>query len=307
MMEEHQPTAEFVDHLEWQLRTSLARGSRFSVPVRSTKGGKMKIAALVLVSALFGAGGVVANDELQEARAQEVLVARVQADIELASLELQINMQQLQEVEERYSAGIVGEEELRFARVGSREAETRLASLQLDLEEIQATGKAPNSALSAPKIRGRDYVSERLALQESVASERYSLAQLRLSRAQQLLEIGAVSAEEHSQALVALLEAKFELERNRERMQARQGVTDGLIGEDEAERQIEIFETEKRIELLRVGLQEAAISLQRVDDLVKAGAAHESKRQKVQLQVLRKDRELEFLEMKLAGLRGGEI
>ncbi|MGD8360410.1 MAG: hypothetical protein PVJ04_03190, partial [Gemmatimonadota bacterium] len=62
MSQNHQPDPEFVSHLEWQVRTALRREERFAQPVQSRSGGRMKIVTLVLVSALFGAGGVVVKD-----------------------------------------------------------------------------------------------------------------------------------------------------------------------------------------------------------------------------------------------------
>jgi len=306
-MDEHQPRPEFVNHLEWQLRTSLARENRFSDPIQSKTGGRMKLAALVLISALLGAGGVVANDELQEAKAQEVLVARVQADIELASLRLEIMRQQLEETENRYNAGVVGEEALLAARIATQEAETRVEGLMLDLDEIQASGKAPNPDLSAPLVGGRDFVSSRLFLEESLASERFSLAQLRFSRVEELLEVGAVGTEAHFQALLALREAEYELERIVERLDVRQSVVGGLMEGREAERHLEIFETEKRFDLLQVGYQNAMLRFQRMADLVDAGAAQEFELYKAQLQLKELETEMWFLEMRLTALRGGGI
>ncbi|MGD2121146.1 MAG: hypothetical protein PVJ76_05350 [Gemmatimonadota bacterium] len=308
MMEEHQPRPEFVDYLEWQLRTSLARENRFSDPIPTKTGGRMKLTALVLLSALLGAGGVVANDELQEARAQEVLVARVQADIELASLELQILKQQLQETEDRYSAGVVGEEALLAARIETEEAEMRLESLFLDLDEIQASGKAPNTELSAPLVGGRDFVTSRLALQESLAEERSQLARFRLSRVEELLDVGAVSTEEQLQALLAAEEAELEVKRLIERLDMRKRIVEGDMEEGDAERRLEVFETEKRLDLLQnVGYGNAQYRFQRVADLVEAGVAQESELQRARLQLLELETEMEFLERKLRALRGGEV
>lgn len=299
MNDKHQPSPEFVSNLEWQVRSALQRTDRFSEPVRPNRGGTMKIVTLVLVSALLGAGGVVVKDEVQEARAQELLVAKTEAEIELAQLELEIMMSQLQEVERQYQAGTVGEEAVLMARTALQQAERRLASLRLDLEEIRESGKEPQDEISSPLVDGRDFVTERLELEEAVAGAALQVAQFRLARVQDLRNAGAVSQMEVTQGLLALQEAEAYLEELRNRMEAREAFLEGSLSAEEARKRFEIFETENQIQLMRAALDEGMIRYQEMEEQVERGLIPESELQKMRLQVMQLETQLEFLQMKL--------
>lgn len=299
---EHRPRPEFVTHLEWQLRTALQRTDRFSQPVRSNRGGTMKMITLVLVSALLGAGGVVVKDEVQEARAQELLMAKTAAELELAQLELEIMMSQLQEVERQYQSGAVGEEALLMARTSLQQTESRLSSLRLDLEEVRETGKEPQDEISSPLVGNRDFVTERLELQEDLAEASLQVAQLRLSRLQDLRDSGAVSEIEFAQGVLALREAEAWIDELRSRVEARSDFIDGEVSAEGAQRRFEIFETTNKIELMRAALDEATFRYRQMEERVESGLVRETELQKMRLQVMQVETQLQFLQMKLNAL-----
>lgn len=302
---EHRPRPEFVGHLEWQVRTALQRADRFSEPVRFNRGGTMKMITFVLVSALLGAGGVVVKDEVQEARVQELLVAKVEAELEMAQLELEIMMSQLQEVQRQYQAGTVGQEALLMARTALREAEARVSSLGLDLDEIQETGKEPQNEISAPLVEDRDFVIERLELREDMAEAGLQVAQVRLARLQDLRGSGAVSEVEFAQGVLALREAESRIDELRGRMEARSDYIQGEVSAEGAQKRFEIFETENQIELMRAALDEATLRYQNMEERVGLGLIRETELEKMRLQVMRVETQLEFLQMKLTTLREG--
>ena len=303
----HEPTQKFVSNLEWQLRTSLTRTNRFSEPVRSRSGGRMNVVVLVLASVLLGAGGVVVKDEVQEARAQEVVIAKVDAELKLARLELDFLMRRLQEIEGQYQVGVVGDEPLLSARTEVSEAEGRVARLQLDLEEVRISGREPQNGLSAPLLDGEDFVSQRLALEVSAAQERIQLAQIRLGRIQELHRIGAVSMAEVTQGVLALQEAEARLSGVHERLDLRRRFLDGELTGQEAESHLEVSHTEAELELIRMALQDAGVRYQEMEKRAGLGVVHESEVAKARLELMQLETQLEFLEIKLQTLRGGEF
>jgi multidrug resistance efflux pump len=263
----------------------------------------MKAAALIMVSALVGAGGVVANDEIQDAKAQEILVAKVTSDVELAALELEAIRERVDEVARRFQAGVIEEEELMAATLALQEAEVRLATLQLDLEEIQISGKEPQNQVSAPLVDGRDFVTERLLLRESVAEGGWEMAQVRFARIQDLREAGVVGEEEMFRGTMALREAEAQVERVQVAIHIRQEFLAGDLEGAEGERRLEILETRNRIDLTRKALDEAKIRYQRVEEQFRAGLIHESELKRARIQLIEMDFELNRLERTLEILR----
>lgn len=303
MSEHHQPEPEFVSHLEWQVRTALKRENRFAEPVIPHRGGTMKAAALIMVSALMGAGGVVANGEIQDAKAQEILVAKVTSEMELAALELEAIRERVDEVARQYQAGVIEEEELMVATQALGEAEARLATLQLDLEEIRISGKEPQNQVSAPRVGRRDFVTERLVLRESVAERGWELAGVRFARIQDLREAGIVGEEEMFQGILALREAESHVESIRAAMELRQRFLEEGLPSEAAEQEFELLEAQRKINLTREAMDEAMIRYQRLEERFRAGLIHESELKRARIQLVEMEIELNRLRRTLEILR----
>jgi len=299
MNQDHHPRPEFVSQLEWQLRTSLKREDRFSRPVKPAFGGKMKLAMLVSVSALLGAGGVVVTEEVQEARAQEVLLAKVEGNLRLAELELEMVRVQLEEVKRLYDLGSVDEEAFLSAQAQLRQAELEFVKLTLDQEEIRISGVEPRNQLSAPLVDGRDFVMERLALDESMAAERLSLAERQLARYQQLQEAGIIGSEDLADAVLSFSEAENQSMAIHARMGLRTRFLDGEVSSSEAEREVLLTEARNEVEFRTMAFERAFRQLQAVEERAEAGLLHEAKVRAARLEVVRTELELELARLRL--------
>jgi len=304
MNEHNEPRPEFVSNLEWQVRTSFHRHERFAEPVNANLGGKMKIGVLVLASALMGAGGVVVKDGVQEARAQEVLIARINAEVRMAELEAEFVQNRLMETESQFEAGVVTRDALESARVAATEAEQNLQRLRLDLEEVQLSGKEPRNDMSAPLVDGRDFVLERLGAEEAIASAWVALVSQQVDRVQELHEVGMIDDADLTEGLLALDEAEAQLESVQARMVLRRRFLDGALTAQEADLALERAEVEAEIELLRGNLDAALLHYQGLEERVQIGAIHPSELERARLELQRLETELEFLQIKLSTLMG---
>jgi hypothetical protein len=305
MNHDHQPTPEFVSNLEWQIRTAHQRGNRFSEPTEFKNGGIMKISVLVLASALVGAGGVVVKDGVQGLRAQEVLLTQVEGDLRMAGLRLQIARNQLEEVERMHQVGAIQEQALLESRVHARQAEAEYMKLSLDQEEVRSSGKGPQNELSAPLVDGRDFVAERLVLDEMVAAERLTAARAQFRRYQDLVAVGVIRSEELSEPRLALREAESQLTGIGEKISLRSRFLDGEMAPEDAMREYEISETQTRVDLLRQAYEAAVAQYRGVEERVDLGMIHESELLKARLQLMQAESQLELMELKLVALRGG--
>ena len=83
----HEPDSQFVEHLEWQIRSSLRRRDRFALPVPSGALRVARTAALVLLSLMGGAGAVVAAERIQDSRERELLLAQTSIEVDMAAAE----------------------------------------------------------------------------------------------------------------------------------------------------------------------------------------------------------------------------
>jgi outer membrane protein TolC len=265
----------------------------------------MKIAAMVLVSALLGAGGVVVKDQVQEAREQEILLAEVEGNLRLAEMEMDLVVTQYEQVEDRYQAGIVSQEAILSARLSVLKAETHHSRLQLDEEEIRATGRAPRDELSAPLVGGRDLVTERLELDRSVAMEELAVAEAQLARIQERYEAGVVGNPELMEAMIPVQRAEARLQGLDRRLELRRQVLDGAITGPEAERQVEMSQLREEMEVLEQAWESAATRLRRTEEWVSHGIVQESELVEARHQLLQLETRMEVLRMKLDVLEEG--
>lgn len=227
-MSQPEPDPGFVQHLEWQLRTALRRRARFApVEPRAAPpaGRRLRMVALALLSLTAGAAGVVASEQIVDARRttreRELLLAR--ADVEVASAERREQL--LAERHERArllgEAGVVSASELRDVELALREARVERERRALEREEIVAAGRAPDPGLGAPLVDGRDFASEHLELELRAAEARRAAREQDLARLAALAEHGRVSRAERDEAELALRTAHLETALLAERLELR--------------------------------------------------------------------------------------
>ncbi|MGW8267796.1 MAG: hypothetical protein ACWGSQ_15630 [Longimicrobiales bacterium] len=305
MKENHQPDPEFVSHLEWQVRTALRREQRFARPVQSRSGRRMKIATLVLVSALVGAGGVVVKDEVQEARQQELLLAEVRGNLRLAEMEMELISRQYEQVEERYQGGLVPREAILNAGFALLRAETRLQRLKLDEEEILATGREARDGLSAPLVGGRDLVSERLELDRSVALQEVTAARAQLEHLQERYESGLLGDADLMDGLVPIQQAEARVEELDQRLELRQEVLDGTVTGEEAERQVELSQVRGEMDVLEQAWEGAVMRVRAVEERASQGLLDESQLLAARFHLLQLETRMEVLRLRLEILEEG--
>ena len=298
MNHNHQPDPGFVSNLEWQVRTALRREQRFSEPVHSRSGGRMQIAALVLVSALLGAGGVVVKDEVQGARQKELLLAQVTADVRLAAAQRDLIRDRLAEAQRMHDDGTVSDRTLREAQLQARQADLHLARLQLNEEEIRASGKAPDDGVAAPLVNGRDFVSERLTLEASMLSEQRSLAREQLRRAEDLRDAGMIAADQASQEEMQVRRMDAQLQQLTTRMDLRRQVLAGALSGKEAQRQVELTNVETELAALASMREAAQAHLRLTGQRVAAGVAPKSELGEARLAVMEMESRMEILQLK---------
>jgi len=305
MTENHEPRPEFVSHLEWQLKTALQREHRFAEPVKPQIGGKMKIGALVLASALMGAGGMAVGNEVQEAKAQEIRVLEAEGRVEMANLELEIVRSQFADIDRLFESGMVDEESVLEARVMVAQAEMSLAVAQIDLEELRLTGRAPDDDLTASLVDERDFVTERLTHEERAAQEWYQMAFRRYIRMQELYEIGAVERRDLSEAELAVRESEGQLELLETRLTQRHQFLAGEITTEAAELDWEAQEAESRIKVLEGLLDTTLQELRSVEERSEAGMVQEVEVRQSRLELMRVELELEMARLRLEHIRAG--
>ena len=233
MPNRHEPRDAFVSGLEDRLRAELAR-HRVATPAsrwipQSRRGLALATAAIVLVSMMIGGGVVAAAYEVQQNELRDMLVGTYQQRLALAAQRADLARQQLRDVEGRVATGLETPATARDARLKVTEAEAELRVMQIDLDEVRATGREPMKTVSAPLVSGRDLVSDRWRVEMSVKAAALEAARQDAQFAQTRFDVGLANADEVQTAGAKPIELESALLLGQQKIAIRQTFLGGRI------------------------------------------------------------------------------
>jgi outer membrane protein TolC len=310
MSRPHEPREEFVNELERRLRADLRRrdlapGAHTWMP-QSRIAAALAIAAVVIVSMALGGGVVAAAYEARLSEQRDLLLATVQQRAAIAKQRHSLASQQLREVQKRVELGIEPRESVTDAQFKTHEAEAVVRSIELDIAEIQATGREPVRALTAPLVSGRDFVTERWRVEMSVPMAALELEKARVQAARTRFEVGVADAVDVEAAGTRVIELQTAIEVFQRKIEIRQAFLKGDLPAAVAE--LRGLETEtylrrtalaRRIEFARRQLKEmkARIEIGTLNPLNLAEA--ELRLQELQLEMTKADYDLLLIRKQL--------
>jgi hypothetical protein len=156
----------------------------------------------------IGAAGTFAAINTIEARAAALHIARAEVHLELAQAKLGGLAPEFAKATALAEKGGLTDRELRQVEARVARAESDVSIRELDLAETRMTGEPPNDTLSAPQVRGRDFVTERLVERRRTMGLRLELVADRARRYQELANSALASAAELKALLVPELRTR---------------------------------------------------------------------------------------------------
>ena len=277
----HRPDPEFVDNLERELRSTIRRQGRFDnrPPARTSMVSKLRgTTALVALAAMcIGSAGTLAVTQQLHGQAADLLIAKSEAQLEFANARREVFLEKLHETESRATAGVLTLREVDSMRLEYAQVETDAEARACDVAEARITGREPDNSLSAPIVRGRDFVTERLVLQQDLLFKTVSMIDGQMSSRKLNPNEPAATVREPEAARKALSAVEDRLALRR----------DYLSGARTA-RQVELADMQSSVQ----SQQELAISrvhelqpkLDRIHTLVEEGMATRSEARPVEME-----------------------
>ena len=179
-----EPDAKFVDRLEWQLASEFRRRDHLKPAVgRIAVPRPVFILSLAAGVLLLGVAATKAADLIKDSWRKRIEVARLETEVKIKTAFHGLKKDRAVQAENRYSLGLVSEDEALVAKLGADRAAADLEKSDLDLEEVRASGEAPRDELYAPLVGGRDFVGKRLAIEKGVLQADLDLRRARSGRA----------------------------------------------------------------------------------------------------------------------------
>jgi hypothetical protein len=216
MRKAHEPTEEFVERLQWQVSREIRRRNRALDAPRGLQTSRVRLTlaavALMLASMGIGAAGTAAAYQAQIKERRDQLTATFDQRAALARQRLLLVTSELEATERRVAVGVANNAEVLEGRIKVAEARAQVKSIELQIEEIRITGLEPRSEISAPRVSGRDFVTERLRIEMSVPETVAALERARVKEAETRVSVGVADPTEVEAARVRVLEVEVALE-----------------------------------------------------------------------------------------------
>jgi len=167
MPDRFEPDSQFVDRLEWQLKSEFRRRERLKpAPGRIAVPRSAAVLGLVAGVLLLGVAATKAADIIKDSWRKRIEVARLETEVKIKTAFLEFKKEWSTRIESKYAAGVIAEAELLTARAATEEAAAELERAVLDLAEARVSGEAPRNELYAPLVGGQDFVGERLEIEK---------------------------------------------------------------------------------------------------------------------------------------------
>jgi hypothetical protein len=253
MSNRFEPDTKFVDRLEWQLASEFRRRDQLK-PAPGRVAVPRSVAALGLAAGiiLMGVAATKAADLIKDSWRKKIEVARLETEVKIRRAFLDFKELRFRQAEEKFKAGLIGEDGLHGNRLAKGNAVFELEKALLDLEEVRASGQAPRDEIHAPLVDGRDFVSERLEARKRALESDILLRRGRTEGYwKQRFDLGLISESEleDRRALVAVQET--ELEAVETTLGLRRQILAGALSSEQLEIRIRMAEAEKKLAAAR--------------------------------------------------------
>lgn len=294
ILDMHRPTADFRDYLEGEVIREFRRRKTFR---------RLRAAAVIIVSAGIGMTATLASAQVRESSAKDSLLAAAQADAMLATMRLNLARAQLAEEEKQVKVGARPAGNLPSEGM-AREMEAAVATLALNIAEIQATSRPPRDELNAPLVNGRDFVKERIEIQLMLAQQRLMAAERKFDEASRRVRVGAATELESADYETSVVRRHAELAVLAERLNARKEYLQKKTPVAELSLRIERTEVQQAIVVAQKELGNAQARFELVQRRQRVGAATDLELLEAQVNVKTQEMELQKVMRRLEQLRG---
>jgi hypothetical protein len=166
MSEIYEPDGKFVERLEWQLASEYRRTSRLKSSGKIAISRRAVALTIVVGALMTGVAMIKAAEYIKDSWRKKIEIARAETDVQLKRAHLDLKRELASKAETQVSNGLIPQEEYLVMKHAAERSALDLEKSLLNLEEVKASGEVPRNELYAPVVGGRDFVSERLKLDQ---------------------------------------------------------------------------------------------------------------------------------------------
>jgi hypothetical protein len=269
----YEPDSRYLERLEWQLSSEYRRANRLKAASgRIAVPRRMAAISLAVGILMTGVAVTKAADLIKDSWRKKIEIARAETAVELKRVHLGSIREMASRMKMRAAEGLIREDEYRSIDLAAMNAELDLKRSLSNLEEVKTSGQPPRNELSAPLVDGRDFVSERLNIEEEgieLDREQLRIQQERLNR---LLEQNLVRGDEMVQLQAAIDNRKMMIDKIQRKLDLRARFLSGEITAQKMEIEDRMIEAERNLRLAQSKVESLKEQLDRLEVLEARGA-----------------------------------
>jgi len=246
--QEHRPEPEFLARLEDQLRQVFQRRERHGLNdrSRSESGRSLRAIGFTFAGLLMGAGCVPTTQHIEDASRTELLLQQAEANAIIAGRRADAYREQARSAEQSWEQGTSSFSEIYPTQAEVIDAELQQALAELDVAAIKAGGHTVSTDISASRVGGRDFFSERLQLELAANTRHAELLEPRIAFEQARVQAGLALPGSLDPLTIELAQLTATAERIHETLLLRQSFLDGDVDAAEAELRHRLILAEER-------------------------------------------------------------
>lgn len=273
----YEPTPEFVARLESQIGSEVRRRNRAARSPRWAGWSPLQVAAtlalVVAVSMGIGGAAVAVAYEAQSSDQRNQLQSTHEQRAAVVRQRLEMAIKEHEAAQARFAVGLATSTTVMEKGMAVAEARGAVDLVELDLEEIRLAGRAPRPELSAPRVSGRDFVSERLRLQRSVPEQALVTQRKLADDIFRRVEIGTLAPEGLMQSESRIAELEGQIETLQRKLDLRQQFLSGKVDAVEVDLRVLEVDAETLAKNLRQQIALATQEEARLSKQVAVGVA----------------------------------
>jgi len=285
-IDRHRPTDAFRDYLEGEVSLAFRRD-------RAAR--RLRLAAIVFISAGLGLTGGLARAQIRESTQRDSLLDAARADASLVQLRLQLLQAQLAQTQSAVAAGAALAESSRTLDLQVREMQAQLARAAANIDEIKASALPPRDELNAPLVNGRDFVRDRIQYRLMVLQADLQAAEAAQAEAARRVRVGAATEAANLDAELAVARARRDLAVAAERLSLRKEFLEKGTAIEQLTQRLEQMELKQNTSVAQSAMNLARQRAALMERLHSAGVAGDVEVLKAQLDL--KERELELQQL----------
>jgi len=267
-----EPDNRFVDKLEWQLSSEFRRSNRMRPsPAKIAIPRSVLAIALIVGTLTTGVTVVKATEYVKDSWRKKIEIARLETDMQIRKARLESTKEIAAQTETRFADGLVDENEHRMMQYAVDRSELALNKSQISLDEVNATGDAPNDTLYAPVVGSRDFVSERLQIEIAETKLDFDLSRSLFEHTQQQVLTGILREVELHNIQAAMSSGEVGIEKIQKRLELRRRFMEGELTALEVEIAGRLSAAQRNLHLAKLRMDSLQEHLSRQKELVSQG------------------------------------